>query len=85
MKYIIYDNEIEIASFLDKKDAEYFLEWKREKKLQEMNSDILDQIAREHNLDRKYPGTFPMSIAEPYYINAREKIKKSIILKKIDE
>lgn len=85
MKYIIYDNENEIASFIDEKDAEHFLEWKREQMLQEMNSDILDQIAREHNLDRKYPGKFPMSIAEPYYKDAREKIKKSIILKKIDE
>lgn len=81
MKYIIYDNETEIASFIDEKDAEHFLEWKREQLLQEMNSDILDQIAREHNLDRKYPGTFPMSIAEPYYKDAREKISQRLFIK----
>lgn len=81
MKYIIYDNETEIASFIDEKDAEHFLEWKREQMLQEINSDILDQIAREHNLDRKYPGTFPMSIAEPYYKDAREKISQRLFIK----
>lgn len=81
MKYIIYDNETEIASFINEKDAEYLLEYKREQMLQEMNSDILDQIAREHNLDRKYPGTFPMSIAEPYYKDAREKISQRLFIK----
>lgn len=81
MKYIIYDNETEIASFIDEKDAEHFLEWKREQMLQEMNSDILDQIAREHDLDRRYPGTFPMSIGEPYYKDAREKISQRLFIK----
>lgn len=81
MLYTIIDNEIEIALFKNESDALNFLEWKREKKLQEINSDILDQIAKENNLDRKYSGSFPTSITESYYKNARKKISELIYLK----
>lgn len=65
-----------IATFEELEDAEHFLEYKRERLLFERNSEILDKIAEENNLDRRYPGTFSNAIVMPYYDKAREQVKQ---------
>lgn len=75
MNYKIeYKGEI-IAEFKELQDAEYFLDYKRKSILHEMNGEILDRIAEENNLDRRYPGTFKNEIVMPYYNKAKEQIK----------
>lgn len=65
-----------IATFEELEDAEHFLEYKRERLLFERNSEILDKIAEENNLDRRYPGTFSNAIVMPYYDKAREQVNQ---------
>ena len=75
MNYKIeYMGEI-IAKFKELADAEHFLEYKRETLLNERNSDILDTIAVENNLDRRRPGTFTNAIVMPYYDKAKKQIE----------
>ena len=64
-----------IADFKELADAEHFLEYKRETLLNERNSEILDKIAEENNLDRRYPGTFSNDIVIPYYDKAKKQIE----------
>lgn len=81
MKYSILHNGREIACFEFKEDALHFLEWKREKALMNMNTSILDKIAEENSLDRRYPGLFPSSVTFPYYEKAKAQIETEITMK----
>lgn len=81
MKYIILCSGREIACFECEEDALHFLEWKKEKVLMSMNAAILDEIAKENNLDRRYPGLFPSSVTFPYYEKAKAQIETEITMK----
>lgn len=65
-----------IAKFADIQDARCFLDWKRKHELFKMNEQILDKIAAENYMDRKYPGLFPLSLTSTYYDNARKQIEQ---------
>ena len=81
MKFSILHSGREIACFECEEDALHFLEWKKEKALMSMNTSILDKIAEENNLDRRYPGLFPSSITFPYYEKARAQIETETTMK----
>lgn len=74
MAKVFYKDKV-IAEFIERADAESFVEWKREKLLNDMNEKLLDKIAAENCLDRRYPGTFPLSVSQPYYEAARAQIE----------
>jgi hypothetical protein len=81
MEYYVFNQYMDvIAMFTEESDAKRFLEWKREEVLQDRNSEILDKIAEENNLDRKSPGLFPASITAKYYAEAREQINQEYVI-----
>lgn len=75
MNIITYQGET-VASFANREDAKHFYKWKCERLLFEQNEKILDQIAQENGLDRRYPGLFPLAVTERYYDAARENISR---------
>lgn len=75
MNIITYQGEI-IAAIINKEDAEHFYKWKCERLLFEQNEKMIDQIAEENGLDRRYPGLFPLSVTERYYDAARKQISQ---------
>lgn len=82
MNYTVYKNGEEIAAFKIEHYAIDFVEKLIEEELMARNSGILDVIAKENDLDRRYPATFPLKISEPYYARERELLKKEFYLKK---
>ncbi len=85
MSYTVYKNGEEIAAFKIEHYAIEFVEKLREEELKARNSDILDTIAKENNLDRRYPGAFPLEIGKPYYEREQKEIEKNIYLMKGQE
>lgn len=77
---VIYMDEI-IATFKDEGDAKAFVEWKREQLLFAMNGKLLDRIAAENHLDRKFPGLFPLSITQRYFDEAIKQIEANCLVR----
>lgn len=78
---VTYKNEI-IATFKDETDANAFVEWKRDRLLFVMNEKLLDRIAEENHLDRKYPGLFPLSITQRYFDEAVKQLEADCLVTK---
>lgn len=78
---VIYMDEI-IATFKDEGDAKAFVEWKRDQLLFAMNGKLLDRIAAENHLDRKFPGLFPLSITQRYFDESIKQIEANCLVRK---